>query len=65
MMTAAQADKRYLLFKDTGATTRGGTDYKLQSYVIERAWDSNYRTTVWLVTVFGLLDLFLSCFSYF
>jgi hypothetical protein len=29
MMTEAKKDKRYLLFKDVGATSRGGTDYKL------------------------------------
>lgn len=29
MMIFANADKRYLLFKDTGSTSRGGTDYKL------------------------------------
>ena len=27
MMTDAKADKRYLLFKDVGATSRSGTDY--------------------------------------
>ena len=33
--------------------------------MIDNAWDVNYKTTMWLVTVFGFLDLFLSFFSYF
>ena len=33
--------------------------------MINNAWDANYKTTMWLVTVFGFLDLFLSFFSYF
>lgn len=65
MMVQARLDKRYLFFKDTSSTNRVSTDYSLIAYVIQNAFDSNYTSTMWLVTILGFFDLFISCFSYF
>lgn len=64
-MVVAASFKDSLLYKSVPATAIPAADYTLMSAILEKAYDYNYSTTMYLVTIIGFCDLLLSWFSYF